>query len=150
MFEKKHETEEKLPIQTTAFKELIDKMYAVHLDKNRDYSPANILIAGDIGVLIRVWDKFCRLCNLYGVEFPAPKPLIDNLIEKLKANKDNDIITPVADVLSDLEKIRSKSEFDWGNIKKKSPSNESIKDSWMDMSVYSIIGLLEDENKWGR
>lgn len=61
-----HITEMTRPIQTRAFRELLDKMYQVHLDKNADYSPANILGTGEIGLATRVWDKVSRLMNLIG------------------------------------------------------------------------------------
>lgn len=44
-----HITEVRSPIQARAFREFIGRMYRVHLKKNADYSPANILGAGKIG-----------------------------------------------------------------------------------------------------
>jgi 5'-nucleotidase len=61
-----HPTEQKCPEQATAFREIIEKMYAVHLSKNQDYSPANILGAGQVGLMTRTWDKVSRLMNLTG------------------------------------------------------------------------------------
>lgn len=61
-----HITELTRPLQTRAFREIIEQMYAVHLQKNADYSPANILGAGEIGLMTRTWDKVSRLMNLMG------------------------------------------------------------------------------------
>jgi 5'-nucleotidase len=61
-----HPTELNRPHQCKAFYELMDKMYQVHLDKNQDYSPANILGTGEIGLCTRTWDKTSRLMNLHG------------------------------------------------------------------------------------
>ena len=142
---KKHSTELKFPIQTSAFKRLIEKMYQIHLEKNQDYSPANITITGEIGVLIRIWDKFCRLCNLYGVSFPTSSPQIQNLIEEIEKND----ISEKA-ILYRLEQIKKQSEFDFSHCDKKQPANEPLDDTWLDMCVYSVIGYIKGQNKWGR
>jgi hypothetical protein len=59
-----HPTELRWPEQSRAFLEVVMRMYRVHLDKNADYSPANILGAGWIGLVTRLWDKTARLMNL--------------------------------------------------------------------------------------
>lgn len=61
-----HPTEKKYPLQTTRFREILDEMYNVHLEKNRDYSPMNINATGIIGIATRIWDKTARVCNLLG------------------------------------------------------------------------------------
>lgn len=61
-----HPTEIACPRQTQTFMSVIMRLYRLHLDKNADYSPANILGAGQIGVMTRFWDKAARLMNLYG------------------------------------------------------------------------------------
>jgi hypothetical protein len=66
-----HPTELKYPEQTKAFKETLDKMYQVHLDKNLDYSPTNINGVGMIGLATRLWDKNVRMMNLNGFEIEA-------------------------------------------------------------------------------
>jgi hypothetical protein len=55
-------------------------MYRTHLDKNVDYSPANILATGSIGLATRIWDKVARFMSLNGFklnlaksEFTAPR-----------------------------------------------------------------------------
>lgn len=59
-------TEVRCPEQVKAFMEVIMKMYRVHLRKNADYSPANILGTGTLGVIVRMWDKMARIMNLSG------------------------------------------------------------------------------------
>lgn len=149
----KHPTEIKLPQQTTAFKETLGEMYELHLEKNHDYSSSNVTVAGEIGVLIRIWDKFCRLCNLYGIEFPAVGPdiqkIIDNIEIRLETPSDIDM-DDIRTILGRLHQLKTKSEFDWENIQPKSPKNESVEDAWKDMGVYSLIGLLVKKGAWGR
>ena len=61
-----HPVEIQRPIQVEAFIETVMKMYRLHLSKNADYSPANVLATGEIGVIVRLWDKIARLMNLSG------------------------------------------------------------------------------------
>jgi hypothetical protein len=77
-----HQTEKRAPIQAEAFLNTVMRMYRVHLTKNADYSPANILGTGEVGLITRLWDKVARLMNLSGfrftiepgsVSFTAPK-----------------------------------------------------------------------------
>lgn len=66
-----HPTEINSPIQCQAFREEVGRMYRTHLAKNADYSPANILATGEIGVVTRLWDKTARLMNLVGIHFKS-------------------------------------------------------------------------------
>ena len=59
-------TEQLRPQQVHGFIDILMSMYRVHLQKNADYSPANILGTGEIGLMTRVWDKVARLMNLFG------------------------------------------------------------------------------------
>jgi nucleoside 2-deoxyribosyltransferase len=75
-----HPTEQRSPIQVKAFLEIVMQMYRLHLSKNSDYSPMNILGTGEIGLITRLWDKIARLMNLTGFRinaelssFEAPK-----------------------------------------------------------------------------
>lgn len=70
--------------------------YQIHLDKNADYSPFNILCTGVFGALVRLWDKVARLLNLYGVDIEAgtinlaKAPLVKNeSVEDTWADKRN-------------------------------------------------------------
>ena len=65
----KHNTELRCPKQSRAFLETVMKMYRTHLSKNSDYSPANILATGEVGLVTRLWDKIARLMNLQGFRF---------------------------------------------------------------------------------
>lgn len=64
----KHPTEQKYPEQCKRFRELLDEMYKVHLKKNADYSPYNILVTGMKGLVTRMWDKSARFFNLMGLD----------------------------------------------------------------------------------
>ena len=85
-------------------------MYQVHLDKNADYSPANVLGVGEIGLIVRMWDKMTRLLNLLGFEI-------------------------------DVKFV--------GYHGPKEAMNESVEDSYRDISVYAIIAQIYREGKWG-
>lgn len=41
-------------------------MFEWHMKKNNDYGSANIAGFGVEGIVIRLWDKMCRLVNLSG------------------------------------------------------------------------------------
>lgn len=66
-----HITEKRCPQQAQGFRDIIERMYKVHLDKNADYSPANILGTGEIGLATRLWDKTIRYMNLLGFDIDA-------------------------------------------------------------------------------
>lgn len=61
-----HITEKRCPAQAQAFAEELGRMYRTHLSKNADYSPANILLTGEVGLATRLWDKIARILNLSG------------------------------------------------------------------------------------
>lgn len=108
---KVHPTEIQSPKQSRRFIQTVMRMYRTHLDKNADYSPANILGTGEIGLITRLWDKMARLMNLSGFHIQIAK--------------------------SELRPPRS-------------PKNESIDDTYLDLSVYAIIGKLLREDSWGK
>lgn len=72
-----HPTEVNSPIQCHAFMDTIMAMYRVHLNKNADYSPANILGTGELGVVVRLWDKIARLMNLTGFRLKVEPATFD-------------------------------------------------------------------------
>jgi len=86
-----------VPLTKVYLKEVL-KNAIIFDKKQQDYSSSNIAEFGDIGVLIRMNDKFNRLKNL--------------------------------------------------TLNSKSPKNESIEDTWRDISVYATIGLLCYKGKW--
>ncbi len=67
-----HPTEVSCPEQSAEFLSIVMRMYRTHLDKNADYSPANILGPGMVGIATRLWDKLTRFINLSG--FPLKHP----------------------------------------------------------------------------
>ncbi len=82
-----HPTERNAPKQAQAFAEILGKMYRVHLSKNADYSPANILGAGEIGLVTRLWDKIARLMNLTGFRIS----INESVFEKPKNPKNESV-----------------------------------------------------------
>ena len=107
-----HRTEQTSPIQCQAFREVVGQMYRTHLSKNADYSPANILLTGETGLVTRLWDKTARLLNLTGFRF---KYLMHEGIDLPRE-----------------------------------PKHEAIDDTYQDMAVYAVIGLLLRKGKWGK
>ena len=73
----KHATEIISPVQCAGFMDIIMSMYRVHLKKNADYSPANILGTGELGVVVRLWDKIARLMNLTGFRLKVEPATFD-------------------------------------------------------------------------
>lgn len=61
-----HPVELALPEQCAGYIDIVMRGYRVMLDKNADYSPANILGTGEVGLVTRLWDKVARLMNLTG------------------------------------------------------------------------------------
>jgi hypothetical protein len=107
-----HVTELRSPLQARGFREIIGKMYRVHLDKNADYSPANIAGPGELGLATRIWDKCTRMMNLLGFTIAVTC---------------SEHVDPA-----------------------KTPKNEPLEDTYMDLAVYGIIGLLFRQGKWGK
>lgn len=70
-------TEIARPQQCAMFIETVMKMYRLHLSKNHDYSPANILGTGEIGIVVRLWDKIARLLNLTGFKIEVSRSEFD-------------------------------------------------------------------------
>ena len=68
-----HETEIRCPEQCAEFRKILGNLYQVHLEKNADYSPYNMLATGEIGVITRLWDKMARLMNLIGFDIATGK-----------------------------------------------------------------------------
>ena len=49
--------------------------------KQRDYGSRNISEFGEMGILMRVWDKICRLKNLMGKESPKNESIDDSWLD---------------------------------------------------------------------
>jgi hypothetical protein len=67
--DEQHPTEQKYPEQCRSYREILEKLYKLMLDKNYDYLPQSISFTGEIGILVRLVDKLIRLLNLYGWDF---------------------------------------------------------------------------------
>lgn len=155
-----HPTEVKSPNQAKGFKEITERMYKVHLDKNKDYSSANVLITGMGGVIVRMWDKIARIYNLMGVPMPnlssaiseAEKTILDELsfvsneatINMLKAQ---DVVKIAFQKLYEAQSIDFSGMKDLKDI---DTHNEPLIDSFEDLANYCVIGMLVMQGKWGR
>jgi hypothetical protein len=89
---KTHPTEVKKPKQTSAFIKIMTKMYSVHLDKNQDYSSANILGTGETGLATRIWDKVARLMNLVGYRIEIESSSFETPVEPKNESRDDNIL----------------------------------------------------------
>lgn len=63
-------------------------MFEWHMKKNNDYGAANITGFGIEGILVRLWDKMCRLMNLNGYKISEIK--IEKIPIKEAANESTD------------------------------------------------------------
>lgn len=63
---KKHITETRYPEQCSEYKKLVDKLYKLHLDKNKEYSSNNVKMLGVLGLSLRMMEKIVRLLTLQG------------------------------------------------------------------------------------
>lgn len=133
-----HPTELKSPIQAREFKDIGTKMYEVHLAKNFDYSPSNILATGRVGLVTRLWDKVARFCNLTGYTVTV---IDEKSIGEI-------LFYTMAQIFWKSGMFIKLTLNKTGLLK--SPKNESIEDTLMDMAVYAIIGLLLRRGKWGK
>lgn len=88
-------TEIYCPEQSRCFIQTVMELYRLHLKKNADYSPSNILLTGEIGLLTRMWDKMARLMNLIGFRFTVQDPWFSGA-ERIPANE------PTIDSYKDL------------------------------------------------
>lgn len=138
-----HITERSRPRQVQEFRKIIERMYRVHLDKNADYSPANILGVGENGLVTRSWDKVARLMNLSGFhveisdsDFRPELPVLGDIW-----NSFTELMKKYGYYM-DVESIKFDSP--------KEPKNESIDDTLMDLAVYAIIWMLLREDAWGK
>lgn len=138
-----HVTERTRPIQVSSFWELIHKMYWVHLEKNADYSSANILGTGQTGVITRLWDKVARLLNLNGVDLDIP--YTEQNYGLILLTKIYDTWKSMALRSGFLIRLRATTLLTAKNAK-----NESIDDTYIDLSVYGIIGYLYRKGLWGK
>lgn len=68
-----HPVEQTRPEQIKGFIDTLMRMYRLHLSKNSDYSPANILGTGEVGLMTRLWDKMARLMNLTGFQIEVQR-----------------------------------------------------------------------------
>lgn len=154
-----HPTEIKLPIQTKGFRDITKRMYEVHLKKNKDYSPANIIVTGLPGVMVRMWDKIARMFNLMGISFPSMAKEVQKAREDVM-NIFNNInsethtgcsINDAKEMVNEVfDKLETKISMDFSKIKVPDPENEPFIDAFEDLAVYSIIGMLVDQGKWGK
>lgn len=95
--------------QIEAYQKLLDEMMDLHIRKIKDYGPDAVKVTGEIGLIVRMWDKMARLLHLSGWDLKSGTK------------------APV-----------------------KSPTNESIDDTLMDLASYALIMLVYRQGKWGK
>jgi len=110
-------------------------------------SPANILAVGNTGVVTRLWDKTARMANLLGVNIEIGKVWRDNdnvpseVVLHLLQN--TFALMTLAGFRFEIKSMR----FEQSSL---TPKYESINDTFMDGAVYNVIGLLLQEDAWGK
>lgn len=105
-----HITEQKYPEQTKRFRELLEEEYQTHLEKNADYSAWNVNATGQIGLVVRMWDKMARIMSLTGFDIGTGK----FSGEKLNQVKDETIVDTAKDMGVYAKIFRIFSEGKWG------------------------------------
>jgi hypothetical protein len=91
------------PKQVKGYIDIIMNGYRVHLIKNADYSSANILGTGEIGLATRIWDKVARLLHLIGFNIDISKSeYIGKKIAKNESFEDNLIDLSVYSIIWQL------------------------------------------------
>ncbi len=139
---KPHPTEIKCPQQVNAFMDVVMQMYRLHLDKNQDYSPANVIGCGEQGVGVRFYDKLARLMNLCGFDVQlryANYSLRDVMLFELWNRG--------------VRLLRRMGFHFGGTVRdgvRRSPKFESVEDSWLDAANYAVIGRLIHNDLWGK
>jgi hypothetical protein len=81
----------KYPEQTKELEEIMETLRHILIVKNQDYSPWNMSGTGEVGSVVRIWDKTARLMNLYGFDIttgtftgqksPKNESIEDNLLD---------------------------------------------------------------------
>ena len=141
-----HPTELRRPLQSQRFREIVDKMYQTHLEKNTDYSPANLLATGTIGISTRIWDKTARLANLLGVNIEIGEVWRDN-----EGSPSEIVLQLLQNTFALMTLAGFRYEIKSMTLRPpQKPKFESITDTYLDGAVYNIIGLLEQEGVWGK
>lgn len=87
-----HSTEIRCPNQSRGFLDVVMRMYRVHLAKNADYSPINILVPGSIGIATRIWDKVARIMSLMGWRITVASSVFEAPREPACESLDDSII----------------------------------------------------------
>ena len=91
------------PKQVRGYIDIVMNGYRVHLAKNADYSPINILGTGEIGLATRIWDKVARLLHLIGFNIDISKSEYDkSKIAKNESFEDNLIDLSVYSIIWQL------------------------------------------------
>jgi len=65
--------DEKFEEQYAEFERIVQGMLKLHKDKMNDYSEWNMKGTGELGAIVRIWDKTARLMNLYGFDIGTGK-----------------------------------------------------------------------------
>lgn len=142
-----HPTEVRYPLQVKAYAELLGRMYRLHLSKNEDYSPANILGTGEIGVAVRLYDKAARLLNLAGFRIT----LVQQPFNQPKISEDAVLATWIWSLVTKiLKNLGFKAEGTAIFVGAKDAKHEAIEDTLIDNACYSIVALLLRAGVWGK
>lgn len=92
----KHVTESKYPDQCREFEKIVNDLYRLHLEKNREYSPNNIRALGVLGCALRIHEKTIRLLNLLGWDPWQGKPT--GPLDKVKFGGVDDELVDIANI----------------------------------------------------
>jgi hypothetical protein len=121
-FSPKYKTD--LEFLDEAFEQVNVELLEMFLKKHADYGKGNILANKELGISMRISEKVERLKHLL---------LKDELQTSLAGvNFDSSLSQPSAPASKPIDSAESTS----------SPANESVEETWIDIAVYAVIGVL--------
>lgn len=102
--------------------------------KQKDYGHRNISRFGEQGILVRSSDKFERLVTLSNNPMFVVDPAVMTINELT--------------IMSKPGKIVEIPKKQWSKISSNAPQNESINDTWQDISNYATMAIMVRAGVW--
>jgi hypothetical protein len=112
-----------------AIDQILAEMRSTMIAKQKDYGPGNISAFGEHGVIVRLNDKVERMKNL---KFGNGAERALDEIEELACSDGSASIEAIEEI-----------------IRKYSPKNEPVEDTYLDTANYGLILLMLARDTWG-
>lgn len=115
-------------------------------NKQQDYGPKNISRHGTIGCVVRITDKIERLKTLTGLS-PEVKQKLKDFKSAVAFVRKNELTLSLWEEVTAIDEALDSLISLMGN-RRKAKVNETILDTFDDLSNYGIIGRLIETKKW--